>query len=153
MAHIHGGGLASSIVAKQCGNVTLVKRDVQVLNGYSVTIEFAQTVEGNAHWQMWEILASLRRKIALVLKKHKMKKDCKACSWKLNRISAVTAHLCQIPFSLSSKKTGWFLCIMLVKRSPLGAFLFDLKRQHRSAQKEPLNGKYHGAGMPYFPAS
>lgn len=40
---------------------------------------------------------------------------------------------------------------MLVKRSPLRAFLFDLKQQHTSAQKEPLNGKFHGAGMPYFP--
>lgn len=60
VAHIHSGGLASSIVAKQCGNMTLVERDVQVLNGYSVTIEFAETVEGNADWQMGEILASMR---------------------------------------------------------------------------------------------
>lgn len=52
MAHIHGGRLASSIRAKQCGNVTLVERDVEVLNGYSVTIQFAETMEGNAHWQM-----------------------------------------------------------------------------------------------------
>lgn len=154
VAHIHGGGLSSSIVAKQCGNMAFVERDVQVLNGYSVTIEFAETVEGNAHWQIWEILASLRWKTALVFKKHKWKKkDCKACPWKCNRISPVTAHLCQIPFPLSSKKRGWFLCMMLVKRSPLGAFLFDRKQQHRSAQKERLNGKYHGAGMPYFPAS
>lgn len=52
VAHIHGGGLASSIVAKQCSHVTLVERDVQVLNGYSVAIEFAEAMEGNAHWQM-----------------------------------------------------------------------------------------------------
>lgn len=51
-AHIHGGGFASSIVAKQRSNVTLVERDVQILNGYSVTVEFAETMEGNAHWQM-----------------------------------------------------------------------------------------------------
>lgn len=58
-AHIHGGGLASSIVAKQCGHVTLVERDVQVLNGYTVAIEFAEAMEGNAHWQMREILAGM----------------------------------------------------------------------------------------------
>lgn len=52
MAHIHCGGLASSVVTKQCGHVTLVERDVQVLNGYSVAVEFAETVEGNTHWQM-----------------------------------------------------------------------------------------------------
>lgn len=38
--------------------------------------------------------------------------------------------------------------MMLVKKSPLPAFLFDLKQQHRSAQKEAVKGKYHGAGMP-----
>lgn len=52
VVHVHSGGLASSIVAKQCGNVTLVERDVQVLNGYLVTVEFAETMEGNTHWQM-----------------------------------------------------------------------------------------------------
>lgn len=41
--------------------------------------------------------------------------------------------------------------MMLVKRSPLPTLLFDLTQQHRSAQKEDLKGKYHGAGMPYFP--
>ena len=56
-----------------------------------------------------------------------------------------------VPFPLSSQKTGWFFCMMLVKKSPRPTLLFDFTQQHRSAQKDALKGKYHGAGMPYFP--
>lgn len=54
------------------------------------------------------------------------------------------------PLPLSSIKTGWFWCMMLLKSSPL-PLLFVLEQKHRSAQKEALKGKYHGAAMPYFP--
>ncbi|TNN77397.1 hypothetical protein EYF80_012361 [Liparis tanakae] len=40
---------------------------------------------------------------------------------------------------------------MLMKRSPLPPLLLGLTQRHRSAQKEALKGKYHEAGMPYFP--
>lgn len=53
-----------------------------------------------------------------------------------------------VPFPLSSGKTGWLFCMMLVKRSPLPALKLDLTQQHMSVQKEALKGKYHGAGMP-----
>lgn len=56
-----------------------------------------------------------------------------------------------VPFPLSSEKTGWFFSMMLLKRSPLPALILDFMQQHSSAQKEALKGKYHGAGMPYFP--
>lgn len=56
-----------------------------------------------------------------------------------------------IPLPLSSGKTDWLFCRMLVMRSPFPTLLFDLTQQHRLDQKEALKGKYHGAGMPYFP--
>lgn len=41
--------------------MTLVEGDVQVLNGHPVAVDLAEAVEGNAHWQVREVLAGLGR--------------------------------------------------------------------------------------------
>lgn len=65
MTHIHGGGLAGSIVTKQWGDMPFVEGDIKVFNSHLVAIEFGETMEGNSHWEMREGLASLRWKSTL----------------------------------------------------------------------------------------
>lgn len=45
--------------------MTLVEGDVQVLNGHPVAVDLAEAVEGDAHWQVREVLASLGRQSAV----------------------------------------------------------------------------------------
>lgn len=71
VTHIHGGGLAGSIVTKQWGDMALVEGNIKVFNSRPVAIDLAETVEGNSHWELWEVLPSLRRKSALAWEKHK----------------------------------------------------------------------------------
>lgn len=52
MPHIHSGGLASSIVAKQRSDMAFVEGNIEVLNSHAVTIDLAETTEGNAHWEL-----------------------------------------------------------------------------------------------------
>lgn len=45
--------------------MTLVEGDVQVLNGHPAAVDLAEAVEGDTHWQVGEVLASLRRQSAV----------------------------------------------------------------------------------------
>lgn len=63
--HAHGGGFPGSVVTQQRGDVTLVEGDVQVLNGHPVAVDLAEAVEGDAHGQVREVLANLRRQSAV----------------------------------------------------------------------------------------
>lgn len=62
---VHGGGLPGSVVTQQRGHVALVEGHVQVLNGHPVAVDLAEAVEGDAHWQVREVLAGLGRQSAV----------------------------------------------------------------------------------------
>ncbi len=68
--HIHGGGLAGSVVTQQWGNMAFVEGNIKVLNGHSVTIDLAETAKCDAHWELGEILPGLRGNSALAWEKH-----------------------------------------------------------------------------------
>lgn len=50
--HLHCGGLASSIVTKQRGDMALIERNIKVLNACTVAIKLAETKEANTHWEL-----------------------------------------------------------------------------------------------------
>lgn len=76
---IHSGGLASSIVTKQRGDMALVEGNIEVFNGNTAPIDFAKTMEDNAYGELWEILPSIVGKSALPWKnKHGDRATCKS---------------------------------------------------------------------------
>lgn len=45
--------------------MTLVEGNIKVLNGHPLAVDLAEPLEGNAHWEVREVLARLRRKVAV----------------------------------------------------------------------------------------
>lgn len=57
---LHGGGLSSSIVAQQCGDVSLVEGQIEILNGIPLPIGFGQAMEGHPYWHPSELAVLMR---------------------------------------------------------------------------------------------
>lgn len=55
LVHLHGGGLSSSVVAQQGGDVSLVERQIEVVYGVPPPVGFCQAVKGHAHWHCREL--------------------------------------------------------------------------------------------------
>lgn len=68
LQNVHGGGLASSIVAKKWGDMALIEGQVKALNGCFFTVRLSETMECNTHRKVWKIF-SLVEEFTLVWKK------------------------------------------------------------------------------------
>lgn len=57
---LHCGSFSSSVMPKQCSNMTLIECQVQVLNGIPFAIGLRQALQRNANWKLWEFLITMR---------------------------------------------------------------------------------------------
>lgn len=57
---LHGGGFPSSVVPEQCGHVTLVEHQVQVIDGFPVAVGLRKASQRNANRQLRELIVTVR---------------------------------------------------------------------------------------------